>query len=67
MENQNLQALLDKMLGVLSEQKLISLEYRNKNAVVVRMTPSAGKINIDESPLLRAARSGITKKVDKDA
>ena len=55
------------ILGVLSEQRLISLEYRNKNAVVVKMTPSAGKINIDESPLLRAARSGITKKVDKDA
>ncbi len=55
------------ILEVLSEQKLISLSYRGKNAAAVSMTPSAGKINIDESPLLRTIRAGRTQKVDKDA
>lgn len=55
------------ILEVLNEQKLISLQYRDRNAVVVTMTPSAGKINIDESPLLRTVRASTTKKVDNDA
>ncbi|MBR6783626.1 MAG: single-stranded-DNA-specific exonuclease RecJ [Clostridia bacterium] len=47
------------ILEVLSEQKLISLEYReNGNGVFVKMMHSNGKINIDESPLLRTVRSG---------
>ena len=53
------------ILEVLNEQKLISLKYRDRNAAVVAMTPSAGKINIDESPLLRTVRAGITQKVEK--
>ena len=50
------------ILEVLNEQKLISLKYRDKNAVVIAITPSAGKTNIDESPLLRTIRGGITKR-----
>ena len=53
------------ILEVLNEQKLISLKYRDRNAAIVTMTPSAGKINIDESPLLRTVRAGITQKVEK--
>lgn len=55
------------ILEVLSERGLISLSYRGRNAVDVSMTPAAGKINIDESPLLRAIRAGATKKEDKNA
>ncbi len=47
------------ILEVLREQKLISLTYREGgNTAFLRMLPSSGKINIDESPLLRAIRSG---------
>ncbi len=47
------------ILEVLNEQKLISLEYREGgNSVFIKMMPSNGKINIDESPLLRTVRSG---------
>ncbi len=45
------------ILEVLKEQKLIELKYSsNKNSVFVKMLPSSGKINIDESPLLRSIR-----------
>ncbi len=45
------------ILEVLQEQNLISLSYsENGNSVFVKMLPSSGKINIDESPLLRAIR-----------
>ncbi len=47
------------ILEVLSEQGLISVEYRKGgNSFFLKMQPSGGKINIDESPLLRAIRSG---------
>ncbi len=47
------------ILEVLKEQGLISLSYREgENSVFLEMLPSSGKINIDESPLLRAIRSG---------
>jgi single-stranded-DNA-specific exonuclease len=47
------------ILEVLCEQKLISLTYREGgNTAFLQMMPSSGKINIDESPLLRAIRSG---------
>ena len=46
------------ILKVLCEQKLISLNWRGENSVFLEMTPSPGKINIDESPLLRSIRSG---------
>lgn len=46
------------ILEVLNEQKLIELSYRSGgNSVFLRMIPSSGKINIDDSPLLRAIRS----------
>lgn len=46
------------ILEVLNEQKLITLRYREGgNTVFMKMMPSNGKINIDESPLLRAIRS----------
>lgn len=46
------------ILEVLNEQKLIRLEYREGgNTAFIKMMPSNGKINIDESPLLRAIRS----------
>ena len=42
------------ILEVLKEQKLIDLSYRSGgNSVFVKTLPSMGKINIDESPLLR--------------
>lgn len=47
---------------VLSEQNLISISYREgNNSVFIKMIPSPGKINIDESPLLRTIRSGCGK------
>ncbi len=47
------------ILEVLREQGLISLSYREgENSIFLEMLPSSGKINIDESPLLRAIRSG---------
>ncbi|MBO5869218.1 MAG: single-stranded-DNA-specific exonuclease RecJ [Clostridia bacterium] len=47
------------ILEVLNEQKLISLTYREGgNTAFLKMMPSSGKINIDESPLLCAIRSG---------
>lgn len=47
------------ILEVLAEQKLISLNFREDgNTAFIKMLPSAGKINIDESPLLRSIRSG---------
>lgn len=47
------------ILEVLNEQKLITLNCREGgNTVFLKMMPSNGKINIDESPLLRAVRSG---------
>ena len=47
------------ILEVLKEQKLISLTYREgSNSAFLKMLPSSGKINIDESPLLCAIRSG---------
>ncbi len=47
------------ILEVLNEQGLISLESREGgNSVFIKMMPSNGKINIDESPLLRTVRSG---------
>ncbi len=47
------------ILEVLSEQKLIELDYRSGgNILFIKMIPSSGKINIDDSPLLRAVRSG---------
>ncbi len=47
------------ILEVLKEQGLISLSYREgENSIFLEMLPSSGKINIDESPLLRAIRSG---------
>lgn len=47
------------ILEVLSEQGLISLKYLDGgNRVFVKTMPSNGKINIDESPLLRTVRSG---------
>ena len=46
------------ILEVLSEQGLISLEYRDgENSADIKMLPTSGKINIDDSPLLRAIRS----------
>lgn len=62
LENEfNIKASLCKfkiILEVLNEQKLIALDYREgKNTVSIKMMPSNGKINIDESPLLRAIRS----------
>ncbi len=45
------------ILEVLSEQKLIDVSYNEiESSVFVKMLPSVGKINIDESPLLRAIR-----------
>lgn len=47
------------ILEVLNEQGLVSLTYRDGgNNVFLKMLPSNGKINIDESPLLCAVRSG---------
>ncbi|MBR6562685.1 MAG: single-stranded-DNA-specific exonuclease RecJ [Clostridia bacterium] len=47
------------ILEVLNEQGLVSLNYRDGgNNVFLKMLPSNGKINIDESPLLCAVRSG---------
>ena len=49
------------ILEVLNEQGLILLEYREHNSrAFIKMMPSnaSGKINIDESPLLRRVRSG---------
>ncbi|MBR2900625.1 MAG: hypothetical protein IKC39_00095, partial [Clostridia bacterium] len=47
------------ILEVLAERKLISLTYRSgRNNVFIKTIPTAGKINIDESPLFRAIRSG---------
>ncbi len=49
------------ILEVLQERKLISLDYNsNKTMVLLKMIPSSGKINIDDSPLLTAIRSGKT-------
>ncbi len=46
------------ILEVLSEQGLIELDYRaGGNILFIKMIPSSGKINIDDSPLLRAIRS----------
>ena len=46
------------ILEVLKEQKLVDLTYRaDGNSVFVKLLPSAGKINIDESPLLRTIRA----------
>ncbi len=46
------------ILEVLNERKLIELSYRpDGNSVFVKMLPSLGKINIDESPLLRTIRA----------
>lgn len=46
------------ILEVLNEQKLVELSYGDdENSVFIKMLPSAGKINIDESPLLRVIRS----------
>ncbi len=46
------------ILEVLREQKLVDLTYRSGgNSVFVKLLPSAGKINIDESPLLRKIRA----------
>ena len=46
------------ILEVLKEQKLIDLSYRSGgNSVFVKTLPSMGKINIDESPLLRTIRA----------
>ncbi len=51
------------ILEVLNEQKLLSVSYRaGGNTVFVKMTPSSGKINIDDSPLLRTIRSSAEKK-----
>ncbi len=51
------------ILEVLAERKLISLTYRSgRNNVFIKTIPATGKINIDESPLLRAIRSGIAEK-----
>lgn len=55
------------ILEVLSEQKLISVSYHGKNALRLAMIPSPGKINIDDSPLLRAIRSGRKQKEDNNA
>ena len=53
------------ILEVLSEQGLVSLNYRDGgNSVFVKMLPSNGKINIDESPLLCAVRAGGKGKED---
>lgn len=47
---------------VLKEQNLVSLSYREgNNSAFLKMVPSPGKINIDESPLLRSIRSGCGK------
>jgi hypothetical protein len=47
---------------VLRERKLLDLEYRSGgSSVFVTMLPSAGKINIDESPLLGIIRAAIGK------
>ena len=46
------------ILEVLKEQKLIFLTYRSENTAFLEMAPSSGKINIDDSPLLRAIRGG---------
>ncbi len=47
------------ILEVLREQNLLSLTYREGgNTAFLKMIPSSGKINIDESPLLRAIRAG---------
>lgn len=48
------------ILEVLAEQGLISLEYREyRSKAFIKLLPSSnGKINIDESPLLRRVRSG---------
>jgi len=47
------------ILEVLREQNLITLTYREGlNSAFLKMLPSSGKINIDESPLLRAIRAG---------
>ncbi len=52
------QCKLKIILEVLNEQKLISIAYRaNRNAVFVTLMPSSGKINIDDSPLLRTIRN----------
>ena len=46
------------ILEVLAEQKLIALSYSSGgNSVFIKTIPSSGKINIDESPLLRKIRS----------
>lgn len=46
------------ILDVLCEQKLITLSYRSGGgSAFIRLDPSSGKINIDESPLLRSVRN----------
>jgi len=45
------------ILEVLREQGLVEIDYSSGgNSVFVKMLPSTGKINIDESPLLRSIR-----------
>jgi len=46
------------ILEVLQERKLIQLSYNSaESSVLITTVPSAGKTNIDDSPLLRAIRS----------
>ncbi len=50
------------ILEVLQEQKLISAEYNSdRNTVFLKMIPSSGKINIDDSPLLSKIRESAKK------
>lgn len=49
---------LKVILEVLCEQKLITLTYRAGGvSAFIKLNPAAGKINIDESPLLRSVRN----------
>ena len=50
------------ILEVLKEQNLLSAEYNgDRNTVFLKMIPSSGKINIDDSPLLSKIRESARK------
>lgn len=50
------------ILEVLKEQKLLLAEYNgDRNTVFLKMIPSLGKINIDDSPLLTKIRESAKK------
>ncbi len=50
------------VIEVLAEQSLITLIPRaGENCVFIKMNPSTGKINIDDSPLLRTVRAAVRR------